>query len=136
MNREIKFRSAHYNFDGTFSHFSYWGMIDHKGNFSTDCFTSPSSASGTQRKFEEQFTGLKDKNNVEIYDGDILTFDPHEWNRSSMKPESDWDFPFWEVEWDLEDGEWSTGGGTTRECSTWKEVVGNIHENPELLDGN
>lgn len=73
--RYIKYRSVHYNFNKEFSHFSYWGNIDNKYLFSGDCFTSPSSSSGTNRKCEEQFTGRFDSNQNEIYVGDIVVAD-------------------------------------------------------------
>ncbi|KKN60901.1 hypothetical protein LCGC14_0527720 [marine sediment metagenome] len=82
----------------------------------------------------QQYTGLKDKNGVEIYEGDIL----RKWNQK---------FPFEPVEYYAENSivEYHEVSGQYA-AGTWKleqdnidrfnwEVIGNIYENGELLDG-
>jgi len=75
MAREIKFRLPWFkNSDNSFSHFTYWGRIDHKGNYSNDCFTSPGQVSSCYHKDDQQFTGLHDCNGKEIYTDSVVKF--------------------------------------------------------------
>lgn len=71
----------------------------------------------------EQFTGLEDKNGVNIYEGDILIDDTGE------------PIEYWVVKF--------SDGGFVGECAgvaeplfelTNLEVIGNIHKNPELVE--
>ena len=71
-----------------------------------------------------QYTGLKDKNGKEIYEGDILEFDELEWGGKDNK---------FVVGWNSLDACWDMGGGTASETKEWKEVIGNIYENKDLL---
>lgn len=66
----------------------------------------------------EQYTGLKDKNGVEIYEGDIL-----ECGSGYL----------WVVKWNEVHCGFLAEGEDVSELNFNAEVIGNIHQNPELL---
>ena len=69
-----------------------------------------------------QFTGLKDSEGREIYEGDILEFDAREWgNDRNNKAAVVWERDGWACM------------GVPSEWGQWCKVIGNIYENPELL---
>jgi len=73
----------------------------------------------------EQFTGLRDKNGNEIYEGDIVHTDWH-WSKSEKLTQP--------VEYYSANGLYSPFG---TDDWAWDakvcEIIGNIHENPELV---
>ena len=71
-----------------------------------------------------QYTGLKDENGVEIYSGDILDFYEPEWG-GKFDPEV--------VTMEKIIGEWGLCGSPS-DVIQWRSVIGNIYENPELLE--
>lgn len=83
----------------------------------------------------EQYTGLKDKNGKEIYEGDIIR------NIEEVAPNKSKTYQvFYKVDFAVFDVAPVDGkidilsGGFNFASMTHYEVIGNIHENPELLE--
>ena len=91
----------------------------------------PKTVHALKRSFDEvvimQSTGLKDKNGVEIFEGDILYFEPYETHSNDRVVEHI-------------DGAYHgrlIRNGYSKllaECVYETKVIGNIYENPELLE--
>lgn len=143
--RELKFRSPHFSYkDNKFVGFSYWGPTE-------GGWTYHSSWTDTYRGDDQQYTGLHDKKRTEeypegqeIYEGDVVQQEL----RSPFVPKTLEPNPPILVQqimrWDNEHGRWGlytvghldkirSGFGVQNAYQL--EVIGNIDENPELIDG-
>lgn len=91
-----------------------WGMID---------------------KYElMQSAGLKDKNGVEIFEGDIVAVENHPFQRkedSNVGMEIEGDYV---VGWNQHDLTWCAGDLLLARLKPYVRVIGNIYENSELLE--
>lgn len=82
-----------------------------------------------------QFTGLTDKNGKKIFDGDVI----HELDGSmdDIPRRVRWDEEYMDFRCPIVRKHWAYGNNN---CSLWLmeseniEVIGNIHDNPELLE--
>lgn len=86
----------------------------------------------------EQCTGLKDKNGELIYEGDILATSNKDPRYDRWEPE-DWGYTV--VYWNKKDlcfagTKWFIDGPEEESVfnAEFVEVVGNVHQNPELLE--
>lgn len=90
--------------------------------------------SGEIIEFFEQYTGLKDKNSKEIYEGDILKFRGRAYG---VKFDN-----YGQFYMENKNYHWLENGYSFRSVDIWcaegilVEIIGNIHENQELLEHN
>ncbi|EGP5556579.1 hypothetical protein DW627_10525 [Enterococcus faecium] len=106
----------------------YFGAMDHDE-------TLESLILCLEERYElMQSTGLKDKNGVEIFEGDIVAVENHPFQRkedSSAGMEIEGDYV---VGWNQHDLTWCAGDLLLARLKPYVRIIGNIYENSELLE--
>lgn len=135
--REIKFRGF-----GTWGNCKQWwyGDLTHSVDGKVEIIVSRNDIRThnyhVDKKSVGQYTGLKDKNGKEIYEGDVVVAVAEE-KYLDRSITSDVVFNTnggWQVR-ERPASDWTYEHGLAIEWGGWEsiEVIGNIYENPELL---
>ena len=123
--REIRFRALIYCATCGEHGFQYW--VWNGQQFIEDGISRPCQC---PLKCEmdgkiQQYTGLEDKNGKSIYEGDIVDYQEKKWVVEFDDGEV--------LVWWLDCGEHKCGSELNRCDTDYYQVIGSIHENPELL---
>lgn len=126
--REIKFRQAIFK-TGMFDRWHYWGFVGYKNEF-----VGPIEIQGINNIYDtkesQEFTGLLDESGKEIYEGDILQIAASVF---IIKSEVFWEEELtgFYINTDEDGYNWEPLGTYLTKAY---EIIGNIYENPELLE--
>ncbi len=131
MSREIKFRA--WRTDEKYMVTSDTGVLTalrncygNKGLAEQARFSNIDNQPNPDRFILMQYTGLKDKNGKEIYEGDVLHCDGY-WDLYTVWDEENARFAFLCTDWVV------TQGHPIQPHISSYYIIGNIYENPELL---
>lgn len=120
MNREIKYRQPVFNSKGDFLEWHYWGWIN-KGNF-----VGPMAVGNghfTKGEMGQQYIGRKDRSGAEIYEGDIF-----------LKKDKNDNLYYQVVEFKNGAFVVRPNKGILYDHIVTGKIVGNIYENPKLME--
>jgi len=124
MERPIKFRFW------TGNGFDYYGWVKDE-DVGRHYFRGPVTAKGMSQQdiygVTEQYTGLRDSKGVEIYEGDVVD-GKGEYSTRLPQPVIWWDTGWYAGR--IEEGRRCV---TSLSAIEQPEVIGNIHQNPELV---